>query len=86
MNEGSGRRSLTLLSLGRAFAIVLAGVIVALPAFLWLGPPTSERLYKGNELTRFAPTWGHGLVQLGGETLISILVVYAARRWFRVRL
>jgi hypothetical protein len=86
MNEGTSRRSPTLRSLGRAFAIVLAGLVVALLALLWLGPPTSERLYGRNELARFAPTWGHGLGQLVGETLITILVVYAARRWLRVRL
>ena len=82
-------------SAARSFARIVAGVAWILVAtsgivsglLLWLGPPTATREYRvRSEIARFVPTAGHGLVQLGGETFLLILVAYIARRWLRVRL
>ena len=70
----------------RSLVIGLAALAVATPIYLWLGPPTPARLHRQDELARFSPTWGHGLDQLAGEILLTIVIVYAARRWLRVRL
>jgi hypothetical protein len=71
----------------RAAAIALAAAAIAAAAFLWLGRPVLAREYHvRNEVARFAPTVGHGLIQLAGETLLLALVAYAGRRWLRVRL
>ena len=70
-----------------AAVIVLAALAVAGAAFLWLGPPALAREYHvKNEVARFAPTVGHGLLQLGGETFLLVLVAFAGRRWLRIRL
>lgn len=70
----------------RSTVIGVAALVIALPVYLWLGPPTAARLFGRDEFARFAPTWGHGLGQLTGEALLTIGVVYAARRWCKVRL
>jgi hypothetical protein len=67
--------------------IVLSAAAVAAATVLWLGPPTMAREYHiKNEIAHFTPSVGHGLLQLGGETFLLILVVYAGRRWLRIRL
>lgn len=71
----------------RAAVILLAAFATAGTAFLWLGRPALTREYHvRNEVARFAPTAGHGLLQLGGETFLLVLVVYSGRRWLRIRL
>ena len=71
----------------RIVAIVLSGAAIAGAVLLYLGPPAAEREYHvKSEIARFAPTVGHGLLQLGGETLLLILVAYVGRRWLRIRL
>jgi len=72
--------------LGRVGWICLAGGIVAALLFLCLGPPSHAREYRQNEFARFAPTAVHGIVQLVGEALLLSGVVYASRRWLRIRL
>lgn len=69
-----------------AALIVSMAAAVAGAALLWLGPPTRAREYRQNEIARFAPTPGHGIGQLVGESGLLILVAYAGRRWLRVRL
>jgi hypothetical protein len=71
----------------RAAVIALAGFAIAGAVFLWLGPPAPAREYHvKNEVARFLPTVGHGLLQLGGETFLVVLVAYSGRRWLRIRL
>ena len=71
----------------RAAVIVLAAFAIAGIAFVWLGPPALAREYHvKNEVARFAPTVGHGLLQFGGETFLLVLVAYSGRRWLRIRL
>ena len=72
--------------LGRSVLILLAAALVVAPAYWWLGPPLASRLYGRDEFGRFAPTIGHGVGQVVGETLLSLLVIWVARRWLRVRL
>jgi len=73
--------------LSRVAWIVLSTFVIAGAVFLWLGPPATAREYHvKSEIERFVPTVGHGLLQLGGETFLLILVAYAARRWLRIRL
>ena len=73
--------------LSRIAWITLSTSAIAGAVFLWLGPPAAAREYHvKSEIARFVPTAGHGLLQLGGETLLLILVAYGARRWLGVRL
>jgi len=67
--------------------ITLSASVITGAAFLWLGPPAAAREYHvKSEIGRFVPTAGHGLLQFGGETLLLVVVAYAARRWLRIRL
>jgi hypothetical protein len=73
--------------LARVALVGLAAAAIAGAALLCLGPPALAREYHiKSEISRFTPTVGHGLIQLGGETFLLILVAYSARRWLRVRL
>ena len=73
--------------LSRVACIILSASAIAGAVCLWLGPPAMAREYRvKSEIARFAPTVGHGLLQLGGETFLLILVAYAGRRWLRIRL
>lgn len=51
-----------------------------------LGHPSVARLYPLNEIARFRPTLGHALLQFLGQSMMIGVTVYAARRWFRVRI
>ena len=70
----------------RATLVGLAAGVVAGLVFLALGPPTRARIHDTNEIARFSPTLGHGLLQFCGETFLLAVVAYLARRWLRVRL
>ncbi|MFN8575088.1 MAG: hypothetical protein U0132_23750 [Gemmatimonadaceae bacterium] len=71
----------------RVLGILLVALAIVVTVLLWLGPPTLAREYVvKSEVARFAPTIGHGLIQLGGESFLLAVVIYASRRWFRVRL
>jgi hypothetical protein len=72
--------------IGRAVCIAAAAVVIAVVPYLWLGQPSIAREYGRNEFRRFAPTAGHGIGQLVGETLLLVGVVYVGRRWLRIRL
>lgn len=78
---------LTIRLIARTASIVLAAAAIAGAALLWLGPPSLARQYRvPNELVRFAPTVGHGALQLFGETLFLLVVTWIGRRWLRIRL
>jgi hypothetical protein len=72
--------------LGRITCFCMAAAVIAICPLLWLGPPSPAREYRQDEIARFSPTVRHGLVQLVGETLLLSGVVYASRRWLRIRL
>ncbi|HXH40612.1 MAG TPA: DUF4405 domain-containing protein [Thermoanaerobaculia bacterium] len=70
----------------RSALILVAASLVGLAAFALLGRPSVTREYHQNEIARFTPEAGHGLVQFGGQTMLVALAAYAAKRWLRVRL
>lgn len=53
---------------------------------LAVGAPSRLREYRQDEVRRFAPTLGHGFVQLGGEAFLLLAVAIVARRYLRVHL
>lgn len=71
---------------GRTVALLGAAALVAAGAYAMLGPPSPARRFPRDEIARFAPTLGHGLVQLAGEAMLVCLVAYVGHRWLRVRL
>jgi hypothetical protein len=71
---------------GRIALVLLAAGVVAAYEFARLGLPSELRRYDHDEIARFRPTVAHGIGQLVGEALLLVIVAYAARRWFRVRL
>ncbi len=75
------------------FAVLVWTIVVLLAAtgemfaiFRVLGHPTIARLYSQDEIARFRPTLGHALLQFLGQSMMVGVTVYAARRWFRVRI
>ncbi|HEV8505232.1 MAG TPA: DUF4405 domain-containing protein, partial [Chitinophagaceae bacterium] len=70
----------------RICIVIIAAGIVASVLYSTLGPPSIERLYVQDEIARFRPTWGHGIVQLLGETSLIALYAFVARKWLRIKL
>ncbi len=70
----------------RSGILILATGLIALLLYGIIGNPSLARLYNHDEIARFNPDPGHGLVQLLGETLLLAMVVFIARRWLRIRL
>jgi len=70
----------------RSMLIVIAAAFVGLTALALIGRPALAREYVQDEIARFRPTLGHGVVQFTGEGMLLVGVAYVARRWLRVRL
>ena len=70
----------------RVGILILAMGLVALVLYSIIGKPSLTRLYSQNEIARFDPDLFHGCVQLLGETILLAIVVFIARKWFRIRL
>ncbi len=75
--------TVTLMRIGM---IILATGIVFLLLYTTVGEPSLSRLDSQNEIARFAPSLGHGIIQLSGETILIFLVVFIARKWLHVKL
>lgn len=71
---------------GRTALLLTAGLLVTGALIAILGLPSTARRYPADEIARFRPTLGHGVLQLGGEALLLIGIVYVGRRWLRMRL
>ncbi|HVX50336.1 MAG TPA: DUF4405 domain-containing protein [Chitinophagaceae bacterium] len=71
----------------RSLAILLAlsGIISAI-AFMLIGPPVNTYRYHFDDISRFMPTFGHGFLQLFGETFFVLTTAFVAIRWLKVRL
>jgi Domain of unknown function (DUF4405) len=82
-NRDSGRLVRTL---RRTAVVLIAATVVGVAAFLTLGPPTVTRIYRQNEVARFAGSPARGVGQFAGESMLLCVVAYAGRRWLRVRL
>lgn len=70
----------------RALVIAAAAGAIGGALRMMMGPTRIARLYQQDEILRFHPSWGHGLMQLAGETLFVIGYAWVARRWLRVKL
>lgn len=71
---------------GRSGLLLIAAFLIAGALIAMLGRPSAARLHRADEIARFRPTLGHGLVQLIGEGLLLVVIVYIGRRWLRMRL
>lgn len=70
----------------RTLMLLVAVAAVAGAIYLNNGAPSARRIVRQNEIARFAPTLGHGLLQLMGETGLVVLAAWIARRGLKVRL
>jgi len=70
----------------RISVITLAAGIIALILYYLLGRPSVSRLDTQDKIARFSPTVVHGIIQFVGESFLISIVVYVARKWFRVKL
>jgi hypothetical protein len=70
----------------RIIILLFATGIVAFILYGILGKPSLARLYNQNEMERFRPTFGHGIIQFLGEASLIALYVFVARKWLRMRL
>ena len=86
MNNPLGVIRVVLRLAGRVVCICAAAAGIAIVPWLWLGPPSSARQYRRDEIARFSPAAGNGIVQLAGKSLLLGGIVYASRRWPRIRL
>jgi hypothetical protein len=66
--------------------LLLAASLVSLVLYIIIGKPSIARLYTHNEIARFNPSLGHGIIQFFGETFLLALVAFIARKWLRIRL
>jgi len=73
-------------SIMRIGILALATSLVALLLYSIIGEPSLIRLHNQNELARFTPTLGHGIVQLSGEAFLVAIVAFIARKWLHIRL
>jgi len=70
----------------RTLTLCVAVVVVAGAVYLVIGRPSPMRLVRQNEIARFAPAVGHGLVQFLGETGLVVLAAVIGRRVLKIRL
>jgi hypothetical protein len=72
--------------LRRTALFFLCAGIVASGAYALLGRPSPGRVYVQDEIARFTPTFGHGIGQIAGETMMLGLIAYVGYRWLHMRL
>lgn len=70
----------------RICILILATSLVAFVLYSLIGEPSITRLYSQNEIARFRPSIGHGMVQFFGEAFLLAIVAFTARKWLRIRL
>jgi hypothetical protein len=66
--------------------LIFAIGLVSLAIYSIIGEPSLKRLYNQNEIARFNPSLGHGIIQLLGEAFLLAIVAFIARKWLRIRL
>ena len=66
--------------------LLIATSLVSVVIYSIIGEPSLARLYNHNEMARFKPGLGHGLIQFTGEALLIFIVAFIARKWLRIRL
>ena len=70
----------------RTSIIIGAACIVSFALYGILGRPSLDRLYDHDEVARFKPTLGHGIIQFLGETFLIAMCAFIARKWLRIKL
>ena len=75
-----------MVSLMRIGILILTASLVSLLLYSIIGGPSLARLHNQNEIARFNPTFGHGIVQFLAEALFVAIVAFIARKWLRIRL
>jgi len=70
----------------RTSIIIGAACIVSFALYGILGRPSVDRLYDHDEVARFKPTLGHGIIQFLGETFLIAMCAFIARKWLRIKL
>ena len=70
----------------RTFILIVATGIVASVLYGILGQPSFKRSFSQDEVGRFKPSLGHGIVQILGETFLIALYAFVARKWLRIKL
>jgi hypothetical protein len=73
-------------ALARTSLLVGMVAVVSGAMYVATGAPSPKRRVRQDEIARFAPTLGHGLFQLFGETSLVVLAAWIARRGLKVRL
>jgi hypothetical protein len=71
---------------GSISILILATGFVSLVWYGIIGKPSITRLYNHNEIARFHPSVGHGIVQFLGEAFLLAIVAFIARKWLSIRL
>jgi len=66
--------------------LILATGLISIVLYNIIGKPSLTRLYNQNEIARFYPSLGHGIVQFLGEAFLLAIVAFIARKWLRIRL
>ena len=85
--QSNGGFSLKIMSiLVRIGILILATGIISIMLYIIIGKPSLARLYNQNEIARFYPSLGHGIVQFLGEAFLLAIVAFIARKWLRIRL
>ena len=85
--ESNGVFSLNIMTtLMRIGILFLAIGLISIVLYSIIGKPSLTRLYNHNEIARFYPSLGHGMVQFLGEAFLLAIVAFIARRWLRIRL
>ena len=70
----------------RVGILILAIGLISIVLYSIIGKPSLNRLYNQNEIARFYPSLGHGIVQFLGEAFLLFIVAFIARKWLRIRL
>ena len=73
-------------TLVRIGVLTLITGLISIVLYSIIGKPSLTRLYNQNEIARFHPSIGHGVVQFFGEAFLLAIVAFIARKWLRIRL
>ena len=85
--QSNGGFSLKIMSvLVRIGILILATGIISIILYGIIGKPSLARLYNQNEIARFYPSLGPGIVQFLGEAFLVAIVALIGRKWLRIRL
>jgi hypothetical protein len=73
-------------AIARSFLLFVASLLVVALMLGAKGPPQPSREVHRDEIARFAPRPVQGVVQLGGELLLVVVLTWACRGPLKIRL